>query len=190
MGARVIVTEVDAVRALEAVMDGFEVAPMRDAISRADIVVTVTGGKWVLNGEDLRVAKDGCILANSGHFDNEINLNALREMSKGVHEVRPNVEEYSLKDGRKLFVLGQGRLVNLAAAEGHPPEVMDMSFANQALASVWLLKHAKSLKKEVYVVPKEQDERVAMLKLAAMGVRMDVLSKEQKAYLEGWQEGT
>jgi adenosylhomocysteinase len=152
--------------------------------------VTVTGGKWVINAEELKAAKDGCILANSGHFDNEINLTALKDMSKGVTEARPNVEQYALKDGRKLYVLGQGRLVNLAAAEGHPPEVMDMSFANQALASVWLLRHAKTLKKEVYTVPREQDERVAALKLAAMGVRMDTLSADQKKYLAGWQEGT
>ncbi len=190
MGARVIVTEVDPVRALEAVMDGYEVAPMRQAIAEADIVVTVTGNKWILDEAELKAAKDGVILANSGHFDNEINLVALKALSKGVREVRPNVQEYDLKDGRKAYVLGEGRLVNLAAAEGHPPEVMDMSFANQALASEWLLKHAKSLKKEVYVVPKEQDERVASLKLAAMGVKIDQLSKVQKDYMAGWQEGT
>jgi adenosylhomocysteinase len=190
MGARVIVTEVDPVRALEAVMDGFEVTTMKDAMTRADIVVTVTGGKWVLNKDELAAAKDGAILANSGHFDNEINLGALKEMTKATREVRPNVVEYTLNDGRRVYVLGEGRLVNLAAAEGHPPEVMDMSFANQALAAVWLLKHAKGLEKQVYTVPKEQDERVASLKLAAMGVKMDRLTDEQKKYLAGWQEGT
>jgi adenosylhomocysteinase len=190
MGARVVVTEVDPVRALEAVMDGFEVAPMREAAREADIIVTVTGGKWVLGAEELRQVRSGCILANSGHFDNEIDLVSLMGMSKASRAVRPNVVEYDLKDGRKVYVLGEGRLVNLAAAEGHPPEVMDMSFANQALASVWLLKNAKSLKKEVYVVPKEQDERVASLKLQAMGVRIDTLSAQQRDYLSGWQEGT
>ncbi|MEA3200935.1 MAG: adenosylhomocysteinase [Thermoplasmata archaeon] len=190
MGARVIVTEVDAVRALEAVMDGYEVAPMKQAIAEADIVVTVTGNKWILDEAELKAAKDGAILANSGHFDNEINLVALKKMSKGIREVRPNVQEYDITDGRKVYVLGEGRLVNLAAAEGHPPEVMDMSFANQALAAQWLLAHAKSLKKEVYVVPKEQDERVASLKLAAMHVKIDALTAAQRAYLAGWQEGT
>ena len=190
MGARVIVTEVDPVRALEAVMDGFEVAPMTEAVKRADFVVTVTGGKWVLDAEQLRNVKDGAILSNSGHFDNEINLGALKEMAASVTEVRPNVQLYAMKDGRKVYVLGEGRLVNLAAAEGHPPEVMDMSFANQALSSVWLLKNAKNLEKQVYAPTKEQDERVASLKLAAMGVKMDTLSADQKKYLAGWQEGT
>ncbi|MFA5861744.1 MAG: adenosylhomocysteinase, partial [Candidatus Thermoplasmatota archaeon] len=190
MGARVIVTEIDPVRALEACMDGFEVSPMMVAAKEADIIITVTGGKWVLDASELAEVKDGCILANSGHFDNEINLNALKAMSKATKEVRPNVEEYDLKNGRKVYVLGEGRLVNLAAAEGHPPEVMDMSFANQALSSVWLLAHAKNLKKEVHEVTKEQDERVASLKLAAMNVRIDTLSASQREYLAGWQEGT
>ena len=190
MGARVIVTEVDPVRALEAVMDGFEVTTMKDAMTRANIVVTVTGGKWVLNKDELAAVKDGAILANSGHFDNEINLGALDEMTSEKKEVRPNVVEYTLKDGRKVFVLGEGRLVNLAAAEGHPPEVMDMSFANQALSSLWLIKNAKGLEKKVYEPSKEQDERVASLKLTAMGVKIDRLTDEQKKYLAGWQEGT
>ena len=190
MGARVVVTEVDPIRALEAVMDGFEVAPMADAVKKADFVVTVTGGKWVLDAEQLRNLKEGAIVANSGHFDNEINLVALKEMAKSVEEIRPNVEQYTLKDGRKVYVLGQGRLVNLAAAEGHPPEVMDMSFANQALSSVWLLQNAKNLEKQVYAPTREQDERVASLKLTAMGVAMDRLTDEQKKYLAGWQEGT
>jgi adenosylhomocysteinase len=190
MGARVLVTEVDPVRALEAVMDGFEVAPMGEAVRKADFIVTVTGGKWVLDAEQLRNLKDGAIVANSGHFDNEINLVALKDLSKSVTEIRPNVEQYDLKDGRKVYVLGQGRLVNLAAAEGHPPEVMDMSFANQALSSIWLLKNAKGLEKQVYAPTKEQDERVASLKLEAMGVKMDRLTDEQKKYLAGWQEGT
>jgi adenosylhomocysteinase len=190
MGARVVVTEVDPVRALEAVMDGFEVAPMAEAVKKADFVVTVTGGKWVLDAEQLANVKDGCILSNSGHFDNEINLGALKALAKNVAEIRPNVEHYDLKDGRKVYVLGQGRLVNLAAAEGHPPEVMDMSFANQALSSVWLLQHAKGLEKKVYAPTLEQDQRVASLKLHAMGVKIDTLSATQRDYLAGWQEGT
>ncbi|HVL47116.1 MAG TPA: adenosylhomocysteinase [Candidatus Thermoplasmatota archaeon] len=190
MGAHVTVTEVDPVRALEASMDGFAVAPMKDAVKHADIVVTVTGGKWVLGEGELANVKDGAILANSGHFDNEINLKALKAMAKDVVEVRPNVERYHLKDGRNVYVLGQGRLVNLAAAEGHPPEVMDMSFANQALATRWLVEHGKDLKPQVYVVPEAIDRRVAALKLEAMGVRIDRLTEAQTKYLEGWQEGT
>ncbi|HVM46111.1 MAG TPA: adenosylhomocysteinase [Candidatus Thermoplasmatota archaeon] len=190
MGARVVVTEVDAVRALEAVMDGFEVAPMAEAVTKADFVVTVTGGKWVLDKAALENVKDGAVLANSGHFDNEINLGHLKSLAKSIEEIRPNVEQYTLKDGRKVYVLGQGRLVNLAAAEGHPPQVMDMSFANQALSAVWLLKNAKQLEKKVYEPTVEQDQRVASLKLTAMGVKMDQLTDEQKKYLAGWQEGT
>ena len=190
MGANVVVTEVDPVRALEAKMDGYEVMPMKDAVAKADIVVTVTGGKWVVNENELKAIKTGCILANSGHFDNEINLGALDGMTKSKREVRPNVVEYTLNDGREIYVLGEGRLVNLAAAEGHPPEVMDMSFANQALSAVWLLKNAKGLEKQVYAPSKEQDERVASLKLTAMGVKIDRLTDEQKKYLAGWQEGT
>ncbi len=190
MGARVIVTEVDPVRALEAVMDGFEVAPMMEAAKESDIIVTVTGGKWVIDKNVLEVIKDGCIVANSGHFDNEINLGALKQMSASNKEVRPNVVEWNTKDGRKMYILGEGRLVNLAAAEGHPPEVMDMSFANQAMSSLWLIQNAKNLKKEVYAPSKEQDERIASLKLAAMNVKLDTMTAEQKKYFAGWQEGT
>jgi len=190
MGANVIVTEVDPVRALEAKMDGFGVMPINEAVKQAEIVVTVSGGKWLVDKEAWANTKDGCIFANSGHFDNELNLGELATMTENKKTVRPNVVEHTLKDGRKIFVLGEGRLVNLAAAEGHPPEVMDMSFANQALSSLWLLENAKNLKKEVYNPSREQDERIASLKLAAMGVNIDVLTKDQKAYLEGWQEGT
>ncbi len=190
LGAHVVVTEVDPVRALEAVMDGFEAMPMREAAKEGDIIVTVTGGKWILDEAEMRNLKDGVILANSGHFDNEINLKALHAMAKDVVEVRPNVERYALDDGRNVYVLGQGRLVNLAAAEGHPPEVMDMSFANQALATRWVKDHAPELKAQVYVVPEDIDRRVASLKLEAMGVKIDRLSAAQAAYLTGWQEGT
>ena len=190
MGAHVTVTEVDPVRALEAVMDGFTVEPIGEAAKTADIVVTVTGGKHILGKDALANLKDGAVIANSGHFDNEIDLVSLRGLAKSVEEARPNVEAYRLKDGRSVFVLGQGRLVNLAAAEGHPPEVMDMSFANQALGARWMLEHAPKLKPIVHVMPEELDRRVAALKLEAMGVRIDRLTAEQKAYITGWREGT
>ena len=190
MGASVIVTEVDPVRALEAAMDGYRVMPMKEAAAQADLVVTVTGGKHVLGKEALDVLKDGAVLANSGHFDIEIDLKYLRAQAKEVLHPRPSVEEFILKDGRKVFVIGEGRLVNLAAAEGHPAEVMDMSFANQALGAKWILENHKALEPKVYSMPEELDRRVAALKLAGMGLRIDTLSEEQRKYITGWTEGT
>lgn len=189
-GAKVIVTEVNPVRALEASMDGFRVMPLIDAADETDLLITVTGDKHVVDRHHLERMKDGCIMANSGHFDVEINLPALKEASVSVTAPRPNVEEYLMKDGRKLRVLGEGRLVNLAAAEGHPPAVMDMSFANQALAAVHIRKNHNTLEKQVYTVPEEIDKEVAKLKLASLGVAIDVLTPEQEAYLSSWHEGT
>ncbi len=190
MGAHVIVTEVDPVRALQAVMDGFRVMPMAEAAPAGDFFVTLTGDINVIDRAHMEAMKDGAIVANSGHFDAEINLNALASMSEGKRAVRPSVEEYRLLDGRKLFVLGEGRLVNLAAAEGHPAAVMDMSFANQALGAEWIAQHHKDLEKQVYELPKEIDEEIARLKLHAMGVSIDYLTDEQQRYLSSWQEGT
>jgi adenosylhomocysteinase len=189
-GAKVIVTEVNPVRALEASMDGFRVMPMIDAADQTDLLITVTGDKHVVDRHHLERMKDGCIMANSGHFDVEINLPALKEMSVSVTTPRPNVEEYLMKDGRKLRILGEGRLVNLAAAEGHPPAVMDMSFANQALAAVHIRKNHNTLEKQVYTVPEDLDKEVAKLKLASLGVAIDALTPEQEAYLSSWHEGT
>ncbi|HMO54317.1 MAG TPA: adenosylhomocysteinase [Tepidiformaceae bacterium] len=190
MGAQVVVTEVDPVKALEAVMDGFQVMPMADAAKVGDFFVTLTGDVNVIDRAHLEVMKDGAILANSGHFDSEINLKALQSMSEGTKSVRPSVDEYRIQDGRKLFLLGEGRLVNLAAAEGHPAAVMDMSFANQALGAEWIAQNAQKLEKTVYELPHEVDEEIARLKLHAMGVRIDYLTEEQKHYLSSWQEGT
>ncbi len=190
MGALVIVTEVNPVRALEAVMDGFQVMPMAEAAKVGDFFVTLTGDLNVIDRAHLEVMKDGAILANSGHFDSEINLKALTAMSEGTRRVRPSVDEYRIQDGRKLFLLGEGRLVNLAAAEGHPAAVMDMSFANQALGAEWIaINHAK-LSKEVYELPDDVDQEIARLKLHAMGVGIDYLTDEQQRYLTSWQEGT
>jgi adenosylhomocysteinase len=190
MGADVVVTEVDPTRALEAAMDGFRVMTTSDAASQGDIFVTVAGNKHVLRGEHFELMKDGAILANAGHFDIEIDLRALEAMSTGHRRVRPQVEEYTLGGDRSVYVLAEGRLVNLAAAEGHPAAVMDMSFANQALAVEWLAATWAELEKKVYPVPEEIDREVARLKLETMGVRIDELTPEQKAYLEEWQEGT
>jgi len=189
MGANVIVTEVDPVRALEAVMDGFRVMPMMEAAKVSDIFVTSTGNVNVVDGKHMRVMKDGAIMANSGHFNVEINIPALEEMSTGKRRLRQSLDEYQLKDGRKLYLLAEGRLVNLAAAEGHPSEVMDMSFADQALVAEWLWKGEK-LEPKVYDVPGEIDETVARLKLQGMGIRIDALTKEQEMYLSSWKEGT
>ncbi len=189
MGANVIVTEVDPVRALEAVMDGFRVMPMMEAAKVGDIFVTSTGDVNVVDGKHMRFMKDGAIMANSGHFNVEINLPALEEMSTGKRRLRQSLDEYQLKDGRKLYLLAEGRLVNLAAAEGHPSEVMDMSFADQALVAEWLWKGEK-LEPKVYDVPSEIDETVASLKLQGMGIRIDALTKEQERYLRSWKEGT
>jgi adenosylhomocysteinase len=189
-GAKVIVTEVEPVRALEASMDGYRVMPLIDAVKEADIVVTVTGDKHVVDEAHLKAMKDGCILANAGHFDVEINLPALKAMSREVNVPRANVEEYRLKDGRRIRVIGEGRLVNLAAAEGHPPAVMDMSFANQALSAAYIRQHHNTFERQVYSVPKEIDREVASLKLQSLGVAIDTLTEVQHAYLTSWREGT
>jgi adenosylhomocysteinase len=190
MGAIVVVTEVDPMPALEAVMDGFQVMPMEAAARIGDVFVTVTGDKNVLDEQHFAAMKDGAIVANSGHFNVEINIPALEEMSTSKRLVRPFVEQYEIKDGRRINLLGEGRLINLAAAEGHPASVMDMSFANQALSTEYLLRHGKELDKKVYSVPQDIDREIARLKLQAMGVNIDVLTPEQVSYLNSWQEGT
>ncbi len=189
MGANVIVTEMNPTRALEAVMDGFRVMPMEKAAEIGDIFVTVTGNKNVIRKEHLAKMKDGTILANSGHFNVEINIPELESMTAAKRNIRPNLEEHRLQNGKKLYLLGEGRLINLAAAEGHPSEVMDMSFANQALCIEHLVKEPK-LEQKVYSVPKEIDELVASLKLKAMKVEIDELTEEQKQYLTSWEAGT
>ncbi len=189
-GADVIVTEVDSVKALEAVMDGFRVMTMQEAATQGDIFVTVTGDVNVLDRHHFAVMKDGAILANSGHFNSEINLKALDELATGVRPVRPNVQEYKFSGGRRLHVLAEGRLINLAAAEGHPAAVMDMSFANQALCAEYMAKNAGKLERRVYDVPDDIDAEVARLKLHSMGVAIDTLTEEQKRYLSSWEEGT
>lgn len=191
MGANVIVTEVDPLKALEAVMDGFRVMPMIEAAPIGDIFVTSTGDINVIDRHHFEVMKDGAIVCNSGHFNVEINIPALAEMAVASPRViRPFVKEYQLADGRRIYVLADGRLVNLGAAEGHPSAVMDMSFANQALSAEYVLTHAKELEHRVYPVPEQIDQAIAELKLQAMGIRIDVLTEEQKAYLASWQEGT
>lgn len=190
MGANVIVTEVDPTRALEAVMDGYTVLPMNEAARIGDIFVTVTGNKSVIKGEHFEKMKDGAIVANSGHFNVEIDLEALDRMKASKRTVRSEVEEYRLSDGRRIRVLSEGRLINLAAAEGHPASVMDMSFANQALSVEYLVKNRGKLNPGVYNVPAEIDQNVAILKLKAMGIKIDNLDEEQRRYLESWQDGT
>ncbi len=191
MGAHVIVTEVDPTSALEAVMEGYWVMPIRDAARVGDLFVTVTGDTGVIRREHFELMKDGAILANSGHFDVEIDKAALRELATGgVRRLREFVDEYTLADGRRINLLGEGRLVNLAAAEGHPAAVMDMSFANQALAVEWMVKNHAALEKKVYPVPVEIDREVARLKLRAMNVEIDQLTAEQDQYLHSWQQGT
>lgn len=190
MGARVIVTEIDPLKALEAVMDGYEVMPMIDAAKIGDIFCTVTGNTAVLRTEHFKVMKDGAIVSNSGHFNVEIDLEGLKKLSKSVRTIRDFVDEYTLKDGRRVNVLGEGRLINLASAEGHPSSVMDMSFANQALSVEYLIKNSKRLKKDVYSVPAQIDSMIAELKLKSMGIKIDDLTKEQKKYLDSWEEGT
>ena len=190
MGAIVIVTEVDPIKALEARMDGYLVMPMKEAAKLGDFFVTVTGNTSVIRKEHFEVMKDGAIVANSGHFNVEIDLKALEEMAVSIREVRPNVKEYKLKDGRRIYVLADGRLVNLAAAEGHPASVMDMSFANQALSAKYIKEHHRELENKVYPVPREIDERVARLKLEALGVQIDELTPEQIKYLHSWEYGT
>ena len=189
MGAKVVVTEIDPTKALEAVMDGFQVMPMDEAAEIGDLFVTLTGNKSVIRKEHMLKMKDGAIIANSGHFNVEINIPDLEKMSKSKRTLRPNLEEYTLQDGRKLHLLAEGRLVNLAAAEGHPSEVMDMSFANQAMSAEYLVKN-RGLETRVYRVPKEIDELVAGLKLQAINVEIDELTEEQKKYLATWEAGT
>ena len=191
MGALVIVTEVDPLKALEAVMDGYQVMPMMEAAKVGDIFCTVTGDINVIDKHHFEVMKDGAIVANSGHFNVEINIPALAKMSKGEPRlVRPFVEQYETSDGRKINILGDGRLINLASAEGHPASVMDMSFANQALAAEYMVKNAEKLEKKVYSVPAEIDAEIARLKLSAMGIQIDTLTEEQVKYLNSWEEGT
>ncbi len=190
MGANVIVTEVDPMRALEAVMDGFRVMPMLEAAKEGHIFCSATGDMHVIDGHDIEVMRDGAILSNSGHFDIEINLVALEEMADKVTRVRDFLDEYTLPDGRRIYVAGEGRLVNLAAAEGHPSAVMDMSFANQALAAEYILKNSDELEGQVYDMPEALDREIAALKLKAMGIDIDVLSPEQEAYLNEWTVGT
>jgi adenosylhomocysteinase len=191
MGAHVIVTEVDPTAAIEAVMEGYRVMPLREASRVGDIFITVTGDTTVIAREHMAVMKDGAMLANSGHFDVEIDKSALVELGTGgVRRVREFVDEYTLADGRHLYLLGEGRLVNLSAAEGHPAAVMDMSFANQALATEWVVKNRGALQPRVYPVPAEIDKEVARLKLRAMGVEIDELTAEQEHYLHSWEQGT
>ncbi len=190
LGAHVIVTEVEPVRALEAVMEGYQVMPLLEAAKVGDIFITVTGDKNVIDKAHLQVMKDGAILANSGHFNAEINIPALEKLSKNKRTIRSFVDEYTLKDGRSLFLLGEGRLINLAAAEGHPASVMDMSFANQALCMEYLVKNKGKLEIKVHNVPEEIDKQVARLKLKAMGVTIDALTAAQRKYLSSWEEGT
>ena len=190
MGANVVVTEVDPLPALEAVMDGFRVMPMDEAAKIGDIFVTLTGDINVVDREDFEVMKDGAIVANSGHFNVEINIPALKEMATDTRLVRPFVEQYELEDGRRIHLLGEGRLINLAAAEGHPASVMDMSFANQALSLEYMVRHHEDLMNKVYSVPESIDKEIARLKLEAMGVSIDTLTPQQVTYLNSWKEGT
>jgi adenosylhomocysteinase len=190
MGARVIITEVNPLRGLEATMDGFEVMPILEASKIGDIFVTATGDISVISKECFAVMKDGAILANSGHFNVEIDIDELKKMSKKRRIIRDFVEEFTLKNKRRIYILGEGRLINLAAAEGHPSSVMDMSFANQALCAEFVVKNYKKLRNEVYSVPAEIDRKIALLKLRAMGIKIDMLTAEQKNYLESWEMGT
>ncbi len=190
LGANVIVTEIDPVRALEAAMDGYRVMPMNAAAPIADFIVTATGDKHVIDADDFEVMKDGCVIANSGHFNVEINIPALEALSTTKRQPRAFVDQYILKDGRAINLLGEGRLINLASAEGHPSAVMDMSFANQALASEYLVKYKGQLPNGVHALPKELDREIASLKLKAMGITIDVLTPEQEKYLNSWEEGT
>jgi adenosylhomocysteinase len=190
LGADVIVTEINPTRALEAIMDGFRVMTMHEAAKIGEIFITVTGNKSVLAHEHFEAMSDGAVICNSGHFNVEIDIPTLEKLSSGKKEARPFVDEYTMKDGRKIYLLGEGRLINLAAAEGHPAVVMDMSFANQALASEYMVKNAKSLKPQVYAVPEHIDREIAKLKLESMAVNIDKLTAEQEHYLASWNEGT
>jgi len=190
LGASVVVTEVDPIRAIEAKMDGFEVMPMLQAAKVADIIISATGCKDIIRAEHLKALKGGCVMGNSGHFDNEISKRALEEYAGHPKKVREFVDEYTLPDGRKAYLLSEGRLMNLAAGQGHPVEIMDMSFSIQALAMEYLVKHHIEMTPQVYEIPKELDEMVARIKLRTMGVEIDALTKEQVQYLSTWQEGT
>jgi len=190
MGARVVICEVDPLKALEACMDGYEILRIDDASKIGDIFITATGDIEVIGKKHFLKMKDGAIICNSGHFNVELDLMGLKEISKSKRKIRDNVEEYKLKNGKSIFVLAEGRLVNLASAEGHPASVMDMSFANQALSSEYLVKNAKKLDKKVYRVPEEIDRRIAELKLKSMGIKIDKLTPRQKRYLSSWEEGT
>ena len=190
MGSKVIVTEIDPIKAIEATMDGFQVMKMEEASKIGDIFVTVTGNLNVVREEHFKNMKEGAIIANSGHFNVEIDINALEKLSSSKRVIRDSVEEYTLKDGKKIYLLGEGRLINLAAAEGHPASVMDMSFANQALSAEYLSKEGKKLENRVYPVPLDIDRRIATLKLKSMGISIDTLKKEQEEYLSSWKSGT
>jgi adenosylhomocysteinase len=190
LGAQIIITEVNPIRALEAAMDDYQVMPLAEAAKVGDVFITVTGNRSVIDQSHFAKLKDGAILANSGHFNVEINIPALERLAKKKRQVRPFVEEYSLVDGRRIFLLGEGRLINLAAAEGHPASVMDMSFANQALALEHLVKNKGKLKPGVYPVPEQIDREIGRLKLKAMNINIDTLTREQKKYLESWEAGT
>ena len=190
MGAHVIITEVNPIRALEATMDGFTVTSGVEAAKVGEVFITVTGGRHTIGRQHLEAMPDGAILANSGHFNVEIDIPTLEELSVSHREVRPYVEEYLLRDGRRLYLLGEGRLINLAAAEGHPSAVMDMSFANQALCVEYIVKNSQDLEPRVYSVPRDTDEEVGRLKLESMGIRIDTLTADQKRYQESWEEGT
>ena len=190
MGAKIIITEVNPLRGLEATMDGFDVMPMRDAARIGDIFVTATGDIDVIYKECFNLMKDGAIFCNSGHFNVEIAIDALKKMSKSRRTIRDFVEEYTLRNGKRVYLLGEGRLINLAAAEGHPSAVMDMSFANQALCAEYMVKNYKKLERKVYSVPGKIDAEIAKLKLRSLGIRIDALTPEQKKYLESWEMGT
>jgi adenosylhomocysteinase len=190
MGAQVVVTEVHPTTALKAVLDGFRVMPMDEAAKIGDVFITATGVRDIIRGKHFESMKDGAIISNTGHYDVEINIGELDKLAKGKREIRPNNEEYTLKDGRRIYLLAQGRLVNLAAAEGHPSEVMDMSFANQFLALCKLAAEGKKLDKKVYELPKALDQELALLKLGTLGIKIDELTEEQKRYAADYSAGT
>ena len=190
LGAHTIVTEVDPVKALEAVMDGHQVMPMIEAAKVGDIFITLTGGFKAIGAEHIEVMKDGAIVANSGHFNVEIDIESMEAMSETKQKVRPHVEEYVMEDSRRLYLLGEGRLINLAAAEGHPSAVMDMSFANQALSAEYLVQYGHNLERKVHPVPRDIDKEIGRLKLQSMGIAIDTLTDEQQKYLESWESGT
>jgi len=190
MGAKVVVCEVDPLRALEATMDGYPVMPLSETLSQGDVFVTSTGDRWVIDRQHFELMKDGAILANAGHFNVEINLEGLEALATKKRKIRENIEEYTLEDGRRINLLGEGRLVNLAAAEGHPSMVMDMSFANQALSCEYLVREGKTLENKVYRVPQNIDQKIAELKLRSMGIKIDKLTPEQRKYLSSWKMGT